>query len=55
VTGLPGGFTTFSAFGLESFALLRRGEHGLALSYMLGSVLVGVVAVWLGLRWTARG
>jgi CrcB protein len=52
VTGLLGGFTTFSAFGLESVALLRRGEFGLALLYMLGSVLVGIAAVWLGLRLT---
>ena len=50
VTGVLGGFTTFSAFGLESFTLLRRGEVGIALLYILGSVLVGVAAVWLGLR-----
>ena len=50
MTGILGGFTTFSAFGLESFALLRRGEPGLALLYTLGSVLVGIVAVWLGFR-----
>ena len=50
VTGILGGFTTFSAFGLESIHLLRRGEFGLALLYILGSVLVGIAAVWLGLR-----
>ena len=50
ITGLLGGFTTFSAFGLESVALLRRGEVSYALLYILGSVLVGVAAVWLGLR-----
>jgi CrcB protein len=50
VPGLLGGFTTFSAFGLESLGLLRRGELGIALMYVLGSVLVGVFAVWLGLR-----
>ena len=53
VTGILGGFTTFSAFGLESVALLRRGETNLALLYILGSVALGVVAVWLGLRLTA--
>ena len=46
-TGLLGGFTTFSAFGVESVYLLRRGETGVALSYMLFSVLVGVVTLWL--------
>ena len=50
VTGVLGGFTTFSAFGLESFNLLRRGETGLALFYIHGSVVVGIVAVWWGLR-----
>ena len=53
VTGVLGGFTTFSAFGLEAVGLLRRGDVGLALSYALGSVLVGLAAVWLGLRLTA--
>ncbi|MGY0653093.1 fluoride efflux transporter CrcB [Luteimonas sp. A537] len=53
VTGILGGFTTFSAFGLESLTLLRRGETSLALLYILGSVLVGVAAVWLGLRFTS--
>jgi len=50
VTGILGGFTTFSAFGLESINLLRRGEVSFALLYILGSVFVGVAAVWLGLR-----
>ena len=50
VTGILGGFTTFSAFGLESVNLLRRGEIGFALLYILGSVFVGITAVWLGLR-----
>ena len=55
MTGVLGGFTTFSAFGLESVTLLRRGDLGTALLYILGSVLVGVVAVWLGLRLASRG
>ena len=50
VTGILGRFTTFSAFGLESFTLLRRGDTSIALLYILGSVLVGIAAVWLGLR-----
>lgn len=50
MTGMLGGFTTFSAFGLESLTLLRRGETGLALLYVLGSVLVGIAAVWIGHR-----
>lgn len=53
VTGVLGGFTTFSAFGLESVGLLRRGELSTAMLYVSGSVLVGMAAVWLGIRLTA--
>ena|SRR5690554_1341023 len=53
VTGILGGFTTFSAFGLESLVLLRRGETSLVLLYILGSVLVGIAAVWLGFRFAS--
>lgn len=49
-TGVLGGFTTFSAFGLEAVTLLRRGELLIAAGYVGGSVLLGIGAVWLGLR-----
>jgi len=48
VTGVLGGFTTFSAFGLETFELLVDGESGLAFLYVAGSVLGGLAAVALG-------
>lgn len=50
LTGLLGGFTTFSAFGLETVFLLRRGEVLLAAAYAAASVLLCIAAVWLGLR-----
>lgn len=46
--GLLGGFTTFSAFGLESFDLLRAGNIGLALLYAGASVFLGLGAVAFG-------
>lgn len=50
ITGLLGGFTTFSAFGLETVYLLRRGETWVAASYVCASLLAGIAAVWLGLK-----
>jgi CrcB protein len=50
VTGVLGGFTTFSAFGLESLLMLRRGDAGLALAYVVASVVLGLAAVWLGMK-----
>jgi CrcB protein len=48
VVGILGGFTTFSAFGWETFELLRGGQLGLALLNAGGSVTAGLAAVWLG-------
>ncbi len=48
VTGFLGGFTTFSAFSVESVELIRRGEITVALSYILASLIMGLLAVILG-------
>jgi len=50
LVGLLGGFTTFSAFGLETVQLLRRGEWLLAGGYVGASVLLGLALVLLGVR-----
>ena len=47
-TGIAGGFTTFSAFGLETFYLLRRGELLVAGGYVAASVAAGLLVLWLG-------
>ncbi len=47
--GVLGGFTTFSAFSLDMMLMLERGDHGLALAYALGSVVLSVLALWAGL------
>lgn len=46
-TGLLGGFTTFSAFGIETVYLLRRHEYNVAAGYILLSVVCGVLGLWL--------
>ena len=48
-TGLLGGFTTFSAFGLETMYLLRKGELLVAGSNVALSVAAGLLALWLGM------
>ncbi len=49
LVGVLGGFTTFSAFGLESLTLMQQGRILLATLYVLASVLGGLLAVWLGI------
>jgi len=46
--GCLGSFTTFSTLGYETLELLRRGSVGLAAGNALGSLAVGLLAVWLG-------
>ncbi len=48
VTGLLGGFTTFSAFSNETVLMLRDGQYLPAASYVLASILVGIAATFLG-------
>ena len=48
-TGLLGGFTTFSAFSLDTALLIERHSYGLAAGYMVGSVAASVSALFFGL------
>lgn len=50
MTGLLGGFTTFSAFSLDALRLWERGQTGHALAYTLASVVLSLVAVVAGLK-----
>ena len=50
VTGLLGGFTTFSAFSVESLILLQRGEWVLALGHTLAHVVGALAFAALGFR-----
>jgi len=48
ITGFLGGYTTFSAYSLETLLLWERGEPIRALAYLGGSALAGLAAVMLG-------
>lgn len=50
LTGVLGGYTTFSSFAYETYTLLRDGELGLAFLNAAGSVFLGLGAVWVGIR-----
>ena len=52
--GLLGGFTTFSAFSLETVQLIERREYGLACAYVLLSVVLAVAALMAGLMSARR-
>lgn len=49
VIGFLGALTTFSAFGWDSLELLQKGHSGLALANIGANVIVGLVAVWVGM------
>ena len=53
-TGFCGGFTTFSAFANENLELIKNGELFNFSVYTIGSILVGVLAVFIGFYLTNR-
>ena len=53
-TGFCGGFTTFSAFANENLELIKDGEIFNFSVYTIGSILVGVLAVFIGFYLTNR-
>lgn len=54
-TGMLGGFTTFSAFGLETLYLLKRSEYLIAGANVLLSILAAMMALWIGFELAGAG
>ena len=50
ITGILGGYTTFSGFSFETYVLLREGELFRGILNVSASVVLGLAAVWLGIR-----
>lgn len=50
VTGVLGGFTTFSAFSWDALQMLQRGQMGAAFFYIGGSVILSLMAVAIGYK-----
>jgi CrcB protein len=48
MVGVLGGFTTFSSFSLETLVLAREGAWGAAAANVVASVVICLIAVWLG-------
>ncbi len=48
MVGICGGFTTFSSFSLQTLELLQSGELLWAAAYILGSVVLCLLGVWIG-------
>lgn len=51
--GIFGGFTTFSSFSLDAVVLMERGDYLLAAVYIVGSVLLSIAGLMMGL-WAIR-
>jgi CrcB protein len=52
-TGILGGYTTFSTFSLEAAMLIQRHAYGQATTYIAGSALLSIIALFAGL-WVVR-
>jgi len=50
ITGLCGGFTTFSAFSWEGINLLQQQKILLYIAYVISSILGGLLFVWIGVK-----
>ncbi|NIY79659.1 MAG: fluoride efflux transporter CrcB [Rhodobacteraceae bacterium] len=49
MTGMLGGFTTYSAFSLDTMTIFERGDYGIAAAYVIGTLFLALGGIALGL------
>ncbi|ATG48807.1 fluoride efflux transporter CrcB [Celeribacter ethanolicus] len=49
MTGMLGGFTTYSAFSLDAMTIIERGDYGIGAFYVLGTLVLALGGIALGL------
>ena len=49
LTGVLGGFTTFSAFSLETIKLIENQNYSIAILYVISSIIIGLLSTWTGI------
>lgn len=50
ITGVCGGYTTFSTFSAENFSLWQNGNYSILILYALSSLIIGLLMVFLGFQ-----
>ncbi len=53
ISGFCGGFTTFSSFSHDSFAMIQKGQWFKFICYIVPTVVLGLLMVWLGMKCVA--
>lgn len=50
ITGLCGGYTTFSTFSAENFSLWQNGNYDILILYIISSIIIGLTMVFVGFQ-----